>query len=230
MPVVRVRKLGKHRGHYELILTDGRAIPLGTAHELIQPRKVQSAIIDVLGNGAIPVPKLRKWRTIGESICAAATVEDIGCEPDQELNAWITEYVLPAHRRLTDTGPNKLEITDKAELIERMRKQGSARFGGCIYLTLRGLHRWLRSQDFKLSQFDLSARLFKLGWSDDQSSQWNPELKTNDKARCLVSPPGWLEIGGRMTGSKALHFATVRTKQEHSAGSGCRLRSCKTGA
>jgi hypothetical protein len=87
-----VRKIGRKGGDYYWELEDGRKIHLGTAADLMNPRKCQAAIVDAT-TVAIRIVTFEQWRPIGQAIAAAAVVEDIGDGPEEQLRRWISSYV-----------------------------------------------------------------------------------------------------------------------------------------
>lgn len=86
--VSRVRKLGRKRGVFELILENGDVVELGTASALQSHREVQAAIMDAVGK-TIPPLKGELWRKVIDAVLAAATVEETENDPAQETLHWL---------------------------------------------------------------------------------------------------------------------------------------------
>lgn len=93
VPIAGARKLGLKHGQYELLLDRGRVVELGTAEDVLTPKKVQGAIADVT---AFPIQELKrdKWRHIARAIFElAGPGEDIGIDPETEAKDWLSAMV-----------------------------------------------------------------------------------------------------------------------------------------
>src|SRR5262249_8511157 len=99
--VVAVRKLGDKRGEYDIVLRDRRTIELGSAGDVLTPRRVQAAIADATGI-VIPLLTLAKWRRIGQEILQAAQVDACGAEPLDELQGWVSSALRNRLREMDD--------------------------------------------------------------------------------------------------------------------------------
>jgi hypothetical protein len=221
VPVAGVRKLGRVRGHYELVLKDGRAVELGTAGDVLTPRRVQAAIADATAV-AVPLLTLAKWRPIGQAILAAAKAEDIDCEPDDELRDWLESFLNGTTRyeqgcrTMKDEAGQRLYLTAAGQrgrefpLLEViltlsyirsrcLKGEDAGRFDprairgddGHVYLTLPALQHHLR--------FHLDIRITRPELTRRlRQAGWKPaQLTARDedgkllKTRAWGSPPGW---------------------------------------
>jgi hypothetical protein len=117
VPLRAVRKLGRARGQFGLILDDGRVIELGGVREVFKPREVQAAIADVL-HIAIPEMTRAEWRPIAEAILAAAEVDD-QCETseDDETRTWLAAFA----RKCRKGKDHAVDLEDAADLAPRLR-------------------------------------------------------------------------------------------------------------
>jgi hypothetical protein len=188
VPVKRVRKIGKARGEFDLILDDDSVIELGPAAQVLTPRTVQAAIADAL-RVTIPELKRSEWREIGAEIIRRAEVEDSGCEPEDELRGYVLDYVGNWVRRQEADGTT-------LEVVRILKKGHPARTeDGRACLSLRRLHKFLRAGELRWTQPELAKKLTRSGWRNEQLTARDPARGRDaspEKLRAWVSPAGWL--------------------------------------
>jgi hypothetical protein len=196
VPVVRVRKLGRLRGEYELILDDGRTIELGTAADVLTPRRVQAAVADVLGI-ALVVPTVARWRPVAQAILQAAEVVDCACDPGDELREWLRPTLEYGSRWLdvTELRAQYPKMTDREIIVERLRERCAVRSeDGRVYVTVSRLHRGLMMDHVRVTLPELCRRLRRAGWVPEQVAVRVGTATL--KVRAWVSPLGWRDADG----------------------------------
>jgi hypothetical protein len=180
VPIASVRKLGRSRGEYDLLLSDGRAIELGTAQQVMTQRAVKAAILDATAV-AIDVPKGANWDDVAEAICQAAELVDC-CEPDDELRSWLET------RKYGEYG-------SQIKMIQALHWNAVVHDDeGNTHVNLREFRKRLLHEGVKITQPDLSRRLRRAGFRDVQFSARDPEKGYVIKARVWTAPPGWYTV------------------------------------
>jgi hypothetical protein len=211
VPVAKVRKLGAVKGVYDLVLTNGKIVELGTAKEVLTPRHVQAAIADIYPV-VIPLRKLKDWRKIGEAILQAAKPVDCDSDPAQELQAWLEEFFGSRRPRPPDQDRVRAEaawadepeeepvpqpVTEeerineqKKKAVERLRRGEPALWvDGTYRLPLAKFLDHIRHSTPSLTRPELCRRLRRAGWKPDQPAYREGATVVN--ARGWSSPPGW---------------------------------------
>jgi hypothetical protein len=118
VPLARVRKLGRERGEFGLILDDGRIIELGKAKDVLAPALVQGAIADVL-HIAIPEARRSTWRPIGEAILMAAVIDDQPQTSEaEETRTWLAGFSEKRARRKEEP----VDLKNPVALAAALRK------------------------------------------------------------------------------------------------------------
>jgi hypothetical protein len=192
--VVGVRKLGKARGAFDLVLADERAIEVGTAADLLSPRKVQAALADGAGV-VIPLLTLARWRPIAQALLGLAEQVDCFCEPQDELAGWINRWIKQCRERVKwyrekcrlHGQPDKVTME---WIVDEVRKGYAVRADdGTTYLRLEELLARISTLGIRMSLPDLARRMRRAGWLPRQLSARVGEDVL--KARAWISPPGW---------------------------------------
>lgn len=204
VPIVGARKLGRKRGQYELILRGGVTVELGTAEDVLTPRKVQAAIGDAI---AVAIQELKrdKWRDIAEAIfLAAGPGEDIGTDPETEARSWLAaltnDYLFGSKLQTVDTS-NAKELAERMQMLRMTSNsfsQDGHHFGWfwtaehelCVHIPT--LVRFVTGPFYgaRTTQADARLRLRRLGFRPVQFSA-RAEDGIVAKGRLWISPKGF---------------------------------------
>jgi hypothetical protein len=193
---VEVRAMNQLGTQFDLILKDERRIPLGTADDVLTPKRVRAAIAGKI-KVVLPQRKQHVWDAVAAALFALAKSVDIGAEPDDELRGWILAYA-----------PEFVDVNSLGEVVERLGptkgsvaeardvhgyKQILRDADGRLYLPLRPFHNHVKvCQWVRISEPEMCLRLHRAGWENKRLSARGDDGEIA-KASCWISPPKWFD-------------------------------------
>jgi hypothetical protein len=190
VPLKTVKKYGKVRGVYFIVLNDDTEVEIGNSAAMLTPRTVQMAIADACGGIVIKELRRHTWAPVGQALLRMAQIIDTGTDPKDELRSWIGRYV----RRLSQPRDDK---TPQQWLVEKLNDGQPMRSeDGTVYVRLAEFRSWVsHNEHIPLTAQHLATRLRQAGWSEKQPA-YRPTKEDGSKGepvkvRAWVSPKGW---------------------------------------
>lgn len=190
VPVAGVRKLGRKRGIFELVLDDSvpekrREIELGTAAALLSMRHVQEAMVDHGWPTFPPIPGAQ-WLKVVDAVTSAATVEEIDADQTQETLFWLRNAKVNCAGIMLDRDSPHQIANDLRDGANQPIYLGRGEMFVCLPALIRHVHIHL---GVRPTWPDMSLRLRRLGFRTER-------LQVRDggstvKARLWVSPRGF---------------------------------------
>lgn len=164
-PLERVVKYGTDdQAEFEMVLASGKRVPLGNAHQLVDPKRLRGVLVGNLPGAVLP-PRFKadQHDMLVAAITGAAGVVE-GSDRDEETRAWLSGYFhYTAASGTVDTSDAKL-------FAAHLRRPGDcAAFrgaDGALYLQLDPLAHWIRTRHrVNLNGAQLTARLGAIGFT-----------------------------------------------------------------
>ncbi|MCW2951364.1 MAG: hypothetical protein JWQ48_534 [Conexibacter sp.] len=162
----RVRKHGGRGGLYDLVLRDGTIIELGTARDVLDPRRVQAAVADAT---TIVIPETRRplWAHVAQGIFKLAVVADNDESPEDITRRWVDEYARSAARVYLDDPQGRLDAIQSHAHGGAFRDEH-----GHVWLHSDRFSVWLKRElTIAIGPQEIGARLRRAGLERKQLSQ-----------------------------------------------------------
>lgn len=185
IPVARVRKLGRKRGVFELVLEDNSVVELGTASNVQSHREVSAAVFDAVGRTIQPL-KGELWRKVVDAIGKAATVEETGSAPEEETMHWVRSAARNSLKLKLDRdkpGETAKLLRDGADAPVYL---GNDELFVCLPALIRHVH---INHGVRPTWPEMALRLRRLGFRPELVSARDKEGVA--KARLWTSPRGF---------------------------------------
>jgi len=186
--VVRAEKVGRL---HDLVLRDASRVTLGTAGDMLEPRKLRAALLD--RQVVIPRHKGEQVDHIAQAVADVIEVLDPNAEEDG-TRAWLAEF---ARGHLI--GP--LDLDDPAELERLLKWQDTPTVpvffkgaDGRVYVKLDPLVGYVTRHLARSTREDMIARLRRLGFTDCRIEK-RVGADKRLRGRTWQSPPDFDPLG-----------------------------------
>lgn len=177
VPILRVEKLLTDEPSWELVLTDGRRVPIGPIQNVRDCRPFTNAMAKVLGR-EFPDVTRQRWKAISGLVLAVAEEVDFGEESiygGEAASLWLSRY-LGAYKPSDDFGA---AVEDQLPYLDEL---------GRVYISLSHFRRWLfLSEREDWTRTKIAATFRSFGW---ERRHVNGSTRMGERtSRSFWSPP-----------------------------------------
>lgn len=184
--IAKIVKVGRFLGDFDVILDDERRVCLGNASNVLSPGKVKAAFYDSLGV-VLPPMKVASWDKYAHQIAAAAEIQDIAGDPEEEIRGWIFEY---SNREMMQ---GRFDLNDPENLMKALHGLIGGQWAfwtteGEIVVHVPKFTHWVR-QFTNVPQSEIRKRLNRMGFRSERLAARDGE-KVHHR-RVFISPKGF---------------------------------------